>query len=93
MSTDGGRPLNIDRRDLEDPTGLIRLGLQILRTGLPGGDRELQASILRSCSEDEIHAAISAAAAFEVNFASASLGVTQEEVIQRMLEAVPDSPH
>lgn len=91
MGTDGGKPLNIDPRDIRDPTGLIRLGLQLLRTGLPGGDLELQASILKSCTDDEISAAISAAAAFEVNFAARALGITQDEVLQKMLEQVPDS--
>lgn len=91
MSSESDKPLGIDPRDIEDPSGLVRLGLQFLRTGLPGGDLELQASILKSCSDVEISAAVAAAAAFEVNFVARKLAMNKDEVLQQMLEEVPDS--
>jgi len=91
MATNSERIFDVDKRDLEDPTGLVRLGLQYIGTMVPGGDEALGETILGSYNADELIAALVAAASFSIGLASGITDTPSQTIVSEILKRVPAS--
>jgi len=91
MAIGSQTPLNVSQRDLNEPSGLVRLGLQYISTGLPGGDQALAESILDTYNEHELIAALTAAASYSIGLASGYAGIPAQTLVGGIIDRIPGS--
>lgn len=91
MAIGSESPLNVPEEDLRDPSGLLRLGLRYISTGLPGGDQALAGAILDTYNEHELITALAAAASYSLGLASGYTGIPTQTLVSEILKRVPDS--